>query len=402
MPTANKLIPLKTMNKKKRLLITAAVAFLVLVSWLEFFDKQSIAYIDKALVQATVTFGLARAFNAVISVLQSVEISIVAVSITIGEALDPLNDLVEQFSTLMQYAIGSLIIQKLLIEIVSHDFFKIVISVTGVIFVISMYINNGKYILYFAKTFIFTIFLRYIFILVLVMNSIVDTVFLNDSINNDIATLGNYPLEIKDIGVDKNLENELKSALEQDLENLQINFLSVQKELNLLASAIDEAKLELIAAKQQTADYEKTISLINRMGINKDDKQKELLAKESAISTELALLEAKFKQVYRLVSNLKKDIAATEAVLSGENPSFIDSLGSGFSSITNSIGNFKEKLNDYTEQLNNAIPDILNTMALFFFRVFILPLTFLLFFIKGFKMIWGIDFINALKKGNGL
>lgn len=402
MPTANKLIPLKTMNKKKRLLITAAVAFLVLVSWLEFFDKQSIAYIDKALVQATVTFGLARAFNAVISVLQSVEISIVAVSITIGEALDPLNDLVEQFSTLMQYAIGSLIIQKLLIEIVSHDFFKIVISVTGVIFVISMYINNGKYILYFAKTFIFTIFLRYIFILVLVMNSIVDTVFLNDSINNDIATLGNYPLEIKDIGVDKNLENELKSALEQDLENLQINFLSVQKELNLLASTIDEAKLELIAAKQQTADYEKTISLINRMGINKDDKQKELLAKESAISTELALLEAKFKQVYRLVSNLKKDIAATEAVLSGENPSFIDSLGSGFSSITNSIGNFKEKLNDYTEQLNNAIPDILNTMALFFFRVFILPLTFLLFFVKGFKMIWGIDFINALKKGNGL
>lgn len=402
MPTANKLIPLKTMNKKKRLLITAAVAFLVLVSWLEFFDKQSIAYIDKALVQATVTFGLARAFNAVISVLQSVEISIVAVSITIGEALDPLNDLVEQFSTLMQYAIGSLIIQKLLIEIVSHDFFKIVISVTGVVFVISMYINNGKYILYFAKTFIFTIFLRYIFILVLVMNSIVDTVFLNDSINNDIATLGNYPLEIKDIGVDKNLENELKSALEQDLENLQINFLSVQKELNLLASTIDEAKLELIAAKQQTADYEKTISLINRMGINKDDKQKELLAKESAISTELALLEAKFKQVYRLVSNLKKDIAATEAVLSGENPSFIDSLGSGFSSITNSIGNFKEKLNDYTEQLNNAIPDILNTMALFFFRVFILPLTFLLFFVKGFKMIWGIDFINALKKGNGL
>lgn len=402
MPTANKLIPLKTMNKKKRLLITAAVAFLVLVSWLEFFDKQSIAYIDKALVQATVTFGLARAFNAVISVLQSVEISIVAVSITIGEALDPLNDLVEQFSTLMQYAIGSLIIQKLLIEIVSHDFFKIVISVTGVIFVISMYINNGKYILYFAKTFIFTIFLRYIFILVLVMNSIVDTVFLNDSINNDIATLGNYPLEIKDIGVDKNLENELKSALEQDLENLQINFLSVQKELNLLASTIDEAKLELIAAKQQTADYEKTISLINRMGINKDDKQKELLAKESAISTELALLEAKFKQVYRLVSNLKKDIAATEAVLSGENPSFIDSLGSGFSSITNSISNFKEKLNDYTEQLNNAIPDILNTMALFFFRVFILPLTFLLFFVKGFKMIWGIDFINALKKGNGL
>lgn len=402
MPTVNELMPLKLMDEKKRLLIVAVVFLLVSASWLEFFDKQSLAYIDKALVQATVTFGLARAFNAVISVLQSVEISVVAVSITIGEALDPLNDLVEQFSTLMQYAVGSLIIQKLLVEIVSHDFFKIVISATGAIFIASMYINNGKHLLPFAKTFIFTIFLRYIFILVIVMNAVVDTVFLNESIDADIATLSNYPLEIKEIGVDKSIENELKSALEQDLNQLQSNFLSAQTALNLLAVEINAKKLELTKAKQKTTDYEKNIGLINRMGINKDDKQKELLAKESAISTELALLEAKFKQVYRLVSNLKKDIAATEAVLSGENPSFIDSLGSGFSSITNSIGNFKEKLNDYTEQLNNAIPDILNTMALFFFRVFILPLTFLLFFVKGFKMIWGIDFINALKKGNGL
>lgn len=402
MPTVNELMPLKLMDEKKRLLIVAVVFLLVSASWLEFFDKQSLAYIDKALVQATVTFGLARAFNAVISVLQSVEISVVAVSITIGEALDPLNDLVEQFSTLMQYAVGSLIIQKLLVEIVSHDFFKIVISATGAIFIASMYINNGKHLLPFAKTFIFTIFLRYIFILVIVMNAVVDTVFLNESIDADIATLSNYPLEIKEIGVDKSIENELKSALEQDLNQLQSNFLSAQTALNLLAVEINAKKLELTKAKQKTTDYEKNIGLINRIGINKDDKQKELLAKEVVINNELSLLEDNFKKDYRTLSNIKKDILSTEAVLSGENPSFMDSLGSGFSSITNSIGNFKEKLNDYTKQLNSAIPDILNTMALFFFRVFILPLTFLFIFIKGFKMIWGIDFKEAIKKGSRL
>lgn len=402
MPTVNELMPLKLMDEKKRLLIVAVVFLLVSASWLEFFDKQSLAYIDKALVQATVTFGLARAFNAVISVLQSVEISVVAVSITIGEALDPLNDLVEQFSTLMQYAVGSLIIQKLLVEIVSHDFFKIVISATGAIFIASMYINNGKHLLPFAKTFVFTIFLRYIFILVIVMNAVVDTVFLNESINADIATLSNYPLEIKEIGVDKSIENELKSALEQDLNQLQSNFLSAQTALNLLAVEIDTKKLELTKAKQQTADYEKNIGFINRIGINKDDKQKELLAKEVVINNELSLLEDNFKKDYRTLSNIKKDILSTEAVLSGENQSFMDSLGSGFSSITNSIGNFKEKLNDYTEQLNSAIPDILNTMALFFFRVFILPLTFLFIFIKGFKIIWGIDFKEVIKKGSRL
>lgn len=387
MPTTNKLMPLKLMDKRKRLLITAVVFLLVFVSWLEFFDKQSIAYIDKALVQATVTFGLARAFNAVISVLQSVEISVVAVSVTIGEALDPLNDLVEQFSTLMQYAVGSLIIQKLLVEIVSHDFFKIVISATGAIFIASMYINNGKYLLPFAKIFVFTIFLRYIFILVIAMNAVVDTVFLNESIDADIATLSNYPLEIQEIGVDKSIENELKSALENDLIQLQSSFISTQTALNLLTIEINAKKLELTKAKQQTADYEKNIGFINRIGINKDDKQKELLAKEGVINNELSLLEDKFKKDYKKLSNIKKDIASTESVLSEDNSSFMDSLSSGISSITNGIGNFSAKLNDYTDQLNSAIPDILNTMALFAFRVFILPLAFLFAFIKGFKII---------------
>lgn len=387
MPTANKLMPLKLMDKRKRLLITAVVFLLVFVSWLEFFDKQSIAYIDKALVQATVTFGLARAFNAVISVLQSVEISVVAVSVTVGEALDPLNDLVEQFSTLMQYAVGSLIIQKLLVEIVSHDFFKIVISATGAIFIASMYINNGKYLLPFAKIFVFTIFLRYIFIIVIAMNAVVDTVFLNESIDADILALSNYPLEIQEIGVDKSIENELKSALENDLIQLQSSFISTQTALNLLTIEIKAKKLELTKAKQQTADYEKNIGFINRIGINKDDKQKELLANEAIVAKELTSLDNDFKQIYRTLSNIKKDIASTESVLSEDNPSFMGSLSSGISSITNGIGNFSAKLNDYTDQLNSAIPDILNTMALFAFRVFILPLAFLFAFIKGFKII---------------
>lgn len=392
MPTAKKSMPLKVVNNKNRLLITTAVIFLVLLSWLEFFDKQSFNYIDKALVQATVTFGLARAFNAVISVLQSVEISIVAVSITIGEALDPLNDLVEQFSTLMQYSIGSLIIQKLLVEITSHIFFKIVISVVGIIFIASIYINNSKYILYFSKIFIFTAFARYIFILVIALNAVVDGVFLNKSIDDDILSLSNYPLEINEIGVNKSIESELKEALEKDLTQLQSDFLSTQTTLNLLASEINAKKIELTKAKQKTADYERKISFINRIGINKDDKQKELLSNEAIIANKITALETDFKQIYQTLSHLKKDIESTEAVISEDSPSFIDSLGSGISNITKGIGNFRAKLNQYTDELNSAIPDILNTMALFFFRVFIIPLTFLLVFTKGFKIIWAIDF----------
>ena len=48
-------------------------------------------------------------------------------SFGLGEALDPLNDLVEQYSTLMKYAIASLLVQKLLLTITSNIVFKLLL-----------------------------------------------------------------------------------------------------------------------------------------------------------------------------------------------------------------------------------------------------------------------------------
>ena len=63
------------------------------------------------------TFAAARTANALISVVQSTTISGVVVSASPGQALDPLNDVVEDFSNLMLAACVSLGAQKLLISI---------------------------------------------------------------------------------------------------------------------------------------------------------------------------------------------------------------------------------------------------------------------------------------------
>ena len=71
--------------------------------------------------RALVTFALARTLNGVISVVQGTELALqpagVGVTLTPGEILDPVNDLVERFSWIMLGASISLGIQQVVLDI---------------------------------------------------------------------------------------------------------------------------------------------------------------------------------------------------------------------------------------------------------------------------------------------
>ena len=73
--------------------------------------------------RALVAFGLARALNGVISVVQGTQIAIepagVGVNLAPGQILDPVNDLVERFSWVMLASTTSFGIQSLLLDILA-------------------------------------------------------------------------------------------------------------------------------------------------------------------------------------------------------------------------------------------------------------------------------------------
>jgi len=85
-------------------------------------DSAGKAYVDAAFDRALVAYALARTANAIISVIQGSELDVapagIGMTIAVGEALDPLNDMIERFSWVMLLSLVSLGIQKLLLEIV--------------------------------------------------------------------------------------------------------------------------------------------------------------------------------------------------------------------------------------------------------------------------------------------
>ena len=108
---------------KKRLLWTAVIALAVAGSLTGHIDRSSEEQAENALKNALVTFAVARTLNGVISAAQGTEVALepggVGVILSVGEILDPVNDLIERFSAVMLIAASSLGLQALLLNITS-------------------------------------------------------------------------------------------------------------------------------------------------------------------------------------------------------------------------------------------------------------------------------------------
>lgn len=111
----------------------AALLALLVLSWAPQVDTFAENTVDAALTRALAAFAIARGINGAISVAQSTEIAVqpagIGVSLSPGEILDPVNDLVEQFSSLMLAASASLGLQKLLIGVSAWLPLKILLTV---------------------------------------------------------------------------------------------------------------------------------------------------------------------------------------------------------------------------------------------------------------------------------
>ena len=112
------------------LFVVAAVA----CSWWPAIENVANQQVDAGLKRALVSFGVAKTLNAAISVAQGTELAFqpvgVGVTVTVGQILDPLNDLIEQFASMMLTASVAFGVQKALLAIGAH--WLISAAVTGV------------------------------------------------------------------------------------------------------------------------------------------------------------------------------------------------------------------------------------------------------------------------------
>lgn len=110
----------ETPTRRSKVIGTVLAIVPVIVALTGVLDAPSQRSAEAALARSLVTFAIARTLDAAISVAQGTEVAVepggVGVNFAPGQALDPINDLVERFSAAMLVATSSLALQGVLLE----------------------------------------------------------------------------------------------------------------------------------------------------------------------------------------------------------------------------------------------------------------------------------------------
>lgn len=105
----------------RKILLTVLCIVAAAVTWGGWLDDAGRDTAEQAFRRALVTFAVARTLNGVISVAQGTEVAVepagVGVNFAPGQMLDPINDLVERFSSVMLVASSALGVQNILLRV---------------------------------------------------------------------------------------------------------------------------------------------------------------------------------------------------------------------------------------------------------------------------------------------
>src|SRR5210317_2157526 len=121
----------------KKWLLSLLLVLLAALSTAPFVDQRAVTDYEALFQRAFITFALARTINGIISAVQGTEVALqpagVGVTLTPGEILDPVNDLIGRFSWIMLGATLSLGVQQVLLDIGQWWGTKTVVAVLGLL-----------------------------------------------------------------------------------------------------------------------------------------------------------------------------------------------------------------------------------------------------------------------------
>jgi hypothetical protein len=135
------------MTAQRKVLWTVFALAVVATAFSGRVDNIGRFYAQETLTRALVTFAIARTLNGVISTAQGTELSLepggVGVNFSIGEVLDPINDLIERFSTVMLVATTSLGLQNVLLSITAWWGINVLLAIAATLTLLMLWIPRA-------------------------------------------------------------------------------------------------------------------------------------------------------------------------------------------------------------------------------------------------------------------
>ncbi|HNP34766.1 MAG TPA: hypothetical protein PKK10_02830 [Woeseiaceae bacterium] len=244
---------------KRKILWTIVALLSVGIAASGIVDKTAETYAEAAFKRALVTFAVARTLNGVISLAQGTELALepggVGVNLGIGQVLDPINDLVEQFSSVMLIATTSLGVQNILLKISSWWGTSAALAVAGLLAIIAIWwprTQESRWLAIGSRVLLMMLVVRFIVPALVIGTNVVANHFLEPEQAAATSALEATRVEIEEL----NEQDELRMDPDQSL--LDRLGTSVR---NTLQSMNVEARLDKLKSSTSQAT-EHVINLI--------------------------------------------------------------------------------------------------------------------------------------------
>lgn len=363
------------------------VVIVCAIAWLGVFDARAELDVDAALANAGIIYGLARVLNGVISFIQDVDIHVLVLTVSPGEFLAPLNDLVEQFSKVMTFALASLALQKVLLLITSHQIFNVLLTLAGINVFAARWISPG-YSLWALKIFITLFVLRLSLVLIILANTAVDAVFLADqtrihkqslsSLEQDLSAIADNLSDGKAAPVDR----ERSAALAAELSELAAQSLDIARSIQQKQQAIALQQGIVRRARPDTG-------LMDRLNPFRQEKDPRVLRAIAAIKT----LEAEIGDLERRQQGLQRQQAAARAALDCEKRRAAGEACSVGEWLGNKTGTsaLRAKISSIQQSAEDKIDSVIALLTLMVLKTIILPLLFWWLIVRTIKALWRVD-----------
>jgi hypothetical protein len=336
---------------------------LLIVSWWGAVDNLA-AYVNgESIKDAAIIYGVARSINGVISLIQSAEISAIVGSVRPGELLDPMNDLIERFSSVMAWSLSSLVLQKVLLSVFSSYSFKVIFTICCALMLVLKWVPLSAHFVGRAwSLFLIVASLRFSIAIVCALTAAVDQGFIQKIEQASLQTVQTFNSEIS-VGI-----NDV-AAIDEDAKQEQAALQIKRDEINKTVT-LTNADIATLSEQLDTLPKRSLLDVVKRKKKNETTQ---------AIEDQITTKERELDRLQVQLTSIEKKLECIVIKQSG------GSCEGKLSKLKNMFS--AEKLSEISQKINQTIDDLITVLVSLVLTTIIIPLAFLYLSYRLFRFL---------------
>ena len=261
--------PAAIVARSRAMVLTVFAAALAALSFHGALDDFAHEQVVNTTEQSMGIYATARVINGSISVLQTSQVKVpLLASLQVGELLDPVNDAVERLSSALAWAIGSLFLQRIVLEAASGPVFKWAFFAIGLAAISALLLcgwnrSRNVFLRSFAlseamlhrcrsvllRAFVIAMIFRFIVPVFIALGFLLSQMLLDSEIDRNKKDLSSFGAQIQmgsavDPSADERPLADQKSRQEAELEDLEDELASLRQKSEKLDGKIDAHEKE--------------------------------------------------------------------------------------------------------------------------------------------------------------